>query len=565
MLRITKLTLFSNHIIVNSFDFSNQVNFIRMGNSKGKSSLFSLVDYLLGSSTITLSEETFKNIDYVELQTNHGIFGRKTFDKNHFTYRLRAEDGKQTVGEDYYKSQIENACLDGDSSERDSVRELADENVTYRTYTLFNFLDEHYLGQIEKNIFSKQMLLDYYRGKYIFDYVFNKNNIKRINTLKKEIDELNKKGARTSVERELYLGKTNRLQSLFADLGLDYRGNAMQKNAEILNKYEKELLIANSQIKQSEDYYYLWDVLNSITNTIRKLKEQKMSLKSQNELNEKRIVLLGSLKELFDGSESDNIVNPIIEMINKCQTVGVAAEQSDFDETISELEKRKKDIQKEIYRIKAVNSEINVDTKRGKVAEARVLLQDILSYKDKGEENVEEEIKNKRKEIRELRNSYDVKIEERVSTLINHYYSSLKGKGYSFIDRDYEKNDFRLSFNYKKMTVLGYTTIISESGEKYNAITMLESMSRQTVIQLCAYFAFNQLFKQEFNFPIISTLFLDNVSKPFENSNKPLLYDLLTLFTSEVKDFNVIVTTDCDEDNKGTRVFYENGLNPILG
>lgn len=114
------------------------------------------------------------------------------------------------------------------------------------------------------------------------------------------------------------------------------------------------------------------------------------------------------------------------------------------------------------------------------------------------------------------------------------------------------------------MTILGYTTIVSEKGEKYNAITMLESMSRQTVIQLCAYFAFNQLFKEEFNFPIINSLFLDNVSKPFENANKPILYDLLKLFTSEVKDFNVIVTTDCEEDNKGSNVFYENGLNPFL-
>ncbi len=565
MLKIIKLSLISNKQIVRTFDFSKPISFIKMGNSKGKTSLFSLIDYLLGSSTIIISSETFKKIDYAELHTNHGIFGRKLFEKNYFTYRLRNEDGSQVVSEDYYKGQIENACLNGDTSERDSVRDLADENVTFRTYTLFNFLDEHYLGQIEKNIFSKQMFLDYYRGKYIFDYVFNKKNIDRINALKKEIDELNRKSAKSSLEKELFNKRINAIQSIFADLGIDYRSNNLQKNVEILDKFEKELLSSNSQVKQSENYYYLWDVLNNINNTIRKLKEQRLSSKNQNELNEKRMVLLNSLKDLFDGSQSDEIIAPILEIVKKCETISVAVESSDFDEAITELEKRRKEIQKEIYRIKAVNSVIDVETKRTKVAEARVLLQDVCSYREKDEINIDEEIKKRRKEMRELRNGYDTSVEDKVSNLINFYYSSLKNKGYSFIDDDYEKNNFRLSFNYKKMTVFAYATIEAENGEQYDAIAMLESMSRQTAIQICTYFAFNQLFKQEHHFPIINTLLLDNVSKPFENANKPIIYDLVTLFVSIVKDFNVIVTTDCDEDNNNTSVFYDDGLNPLFG
>lgn len=564
MLKITKLSLISNQQVIRSFDFSNNINFVKMGNSKGKTSLFTLIDYLLGSSSITLSSETFQKIESAELHTNHGIFVRSIFNKNFFGFKLRQNDGLQVVSEDYYKSQIENACLDGVSSERDSVRALADENISYRTYTLFNFLDEHYLGQIEKNIFSKQMLFEYYRGKFIFDYVFNKANIDKINALKREIEELSKKSARSDAEREIQNSKIDRLQSIFAELGIEFRVNNISKNIEELDKCEREFLASNSKINSSGDYYYLWDVLNNVTNAIRKLKEQKNSAKSQSGLNEKRVLLLKSLKELFDDSENGDIVNPIIELIDKCETISAATENSDFDEAISDLEKRKKEIRKEILKIKAANSDIDVETKRSKVAEARVLIEDINSYKDSDDSNNEELIKQKKKEIRELQNGFDANMEEKVSSLINFYYSSLRDKGYEFIEKDYEKDNFRLRFSYRKMTVFGYTTMEAEDGEKYDVITMLESMSRQTIIQLCTYFAFNHLFRIEFNFPIICSLFLDNVSKPLENANKPIIYDLLTLFTSEVKDFNVIVTTDCDEDNKNTSVFYEDGLNPLF-
>lgn len=564
MLKITRLSLISNQQVIRSFDFSNNINFVKMGNSKGKTSLFTLIDYLLGSSSITLSSETFQKIESAELHTNHGIFVRSVFNKNYFGFKLRQNDGLQVVSEDYYRSQIENACLDGISSERDSVRALADENISYRTYTLFNFLDEHYLGQIEKNIFSKQTLFEYYRGKFIFDYVFNKANIDKINALKREIEELSKKSARSDAEREIQKNKIDRLQSIFAELGIQFYVNNISNNIEELDKCERELLASNSRINSNGDYYYLWDILNNVTNAIRKLKEQKNSAKSQSELNEKRVLLLKSLKELFDDSENGDIINPIIELIGKCETISVAAENSDYDEAISDLEKRKKEIRKQILEIKAANSDIDIDTKRSRVAEARVLIEDINSYKDSDNSNNEELIKQKKKEIRELRNGFDANMEEKVSSLINFYYSSLRNKGYEFIERDYEKDNFRLRFSYRKMTVFGYTTVEAENGEKYDVITMLESMSRQTVIQLCTYFAFNHLFRAEFNFPIICSLFLDNVSKPLENANKPIIHDLLTLFTSEVKDFNVIVTTDCDEDNGNTSVFYEDGLNPLF-
>ena len=564
MLKIIKLSLISKQQAVRLFDFSNNINFIKMGNSKGKTSLFTLIDYLLGSSSITLSQQTFHEIDSAELYTNHGIFIRSIIDKNYFGFKLRQNDGLQVVSEDYYKNQIENACLDGVFSERDSVRALADENISFRTYTMFNFLDEHYLGQIEKNIFSKQTLFEYYRGKYIFDYVFNKNNINRINLIKNEIEELNKKNASSDAKRHIQKNKQDRVRSIFAELGINFKINDNKKNIEELIKYESELLMSNSRIKEAEDYYYLWDILNNVTNTLRKLKEQKLSIKKQNELNEKRIMLLKSLKELFDGSSGDNIIEPIIELISKCEMVNIAAENSDFNETINELEKRRKEIQKEIYSIKAANSDINIETKRMRVAEAKVLIDDINSFIDKDIPDYEELIKQKKKEIRELRNSYDVSMEDKVSSLINYYYSSLKGKGYEFIEKDYEKNNFRLHFSYKKMTVFGYTTMEAENGKRYDVVTMPESMSRQTVIQLCTYFAFNHIFKTDFKFPIICSLFLDNVTKPLENANKPIIYDLLVLFTNEVKDFNVIVTTDCDEDNRNTSKFYEEGLNPLF-
>lgn len=564
MLKIASLSLISNQQVIRSFDFSRNISFIKMGNSKGKTSLFILIDYLLGSSSTTLTSRTFQKIESAELHTNHGIFVRNLSDKYFFGYKLRQDDGLQVVSEGYYKTQIENACLEGETSDRDSVRALADENITYRTYTLFSFLSEKCLGQIEKNIFSKQNYIEYYRGKYIFDYMFNKANIDKINSLKNEINELNKRSARSYAEREIQKSKSDRLQSLFADLGIEFHSNNMKKNSEELNNLESGLLASNTQIKATGDYYYLWDIYNNVTNTIRKLKEQRLSAKNQGELNEKRILLLKSLKELFDGSENSDIVNPIIELISKCETISVAAENSDFDETISDLEKRKKEIKNEIYKARAINSDIDVDAKRTRVAEARVLIEDIGIYKDKDDSNLGELIKQKKRAIRELRNSYDTNMEEKVSSLINHYYASLKNKGYEFIDKDFEKNNFRLHFNYRKMTVLGYTTVKAENGTEYDVVTMIESMSRQTVIQLCTYFAFNHLLRSDFHFPIICSLLLDNVSKPLENANKSIIYDLLSLFTKEVNDFNVIVTTDCDEDNNNNSVFYEDGLNPLF-
>ena len=136
MLKIVNLSLISGKQVIRSFDFSRNMTFIKMGNSKGKTSLFSLIDYLLGSSSTKLSSETFQKIERAELYTNHGIFVRSISDKSFFGYKLRQDDGVQVVSEGYYMSQIENACLEGETIDRDSVRALADENITYRTYSM---------------------------------------------------------------------------------------------------------------------------------------------------------------------------------------------------------------------------------------------------------------------------------------------------------------------------------------------------------------------------------------------------------------------------------------------
>ena len=70
------------------------------------------------------------------------------------------------------------------------------------------------------------------------------------------------------------------------------------------------------------------------------------------------------------------------------------------------------------------------------------------------------------------------------------------------------------------------------------------------------------LLNEKFKFPIMNTIVLDCVSKPFDDMNKKMIYELLSYYSTLNENFNFLVTTDTITDSDER--FELNGLNPLF-
>lgn len=563
MLKIEKIKLLSNRKTINEIELINKINYIFSPNSTGKTKLVELIDYLLGSSKIILDSRTFYGIDTVELVTNKGIFSR-TVNGDVFAIKLRERDEFEIVNLEIYKSKIEEFMLDGDYTDIALIKQIADLNLSYRTFTIFNFLSQYHLGTIDKTIFTKMNNFEYYRAKYIFKYMFNKNNYSRIQELKNENAKLKRELSLNQFEKDKYDKNVLEVKNIFSKLGLNFE-KELSKNALVLDKYINDLLSLEKNNNNSKnDYYYLMMVLSKIDNQRKMIIEQKKQSKFQKDLNNKRLLLLDSLNEFAHG-EYEYISSPIKDLVEKCNLLNTIMNDQEFDGIIKSLNEQRKKIILDINKINDNYNGQNYEEKKELVSKAKFILESMKEFKKINLSEIDKTITKNNEEIRKLENEYDINLENKINEKINEYYSLFKCGPYDFINEDYSDPTFHLKFSYKKMSINGYVTKNDSHGAKYEVIQMIGSMARQTFIQICTYLAFIDVIKNDFQFPIMNTFIFDCVSKPFDDNNEKMVCELLKHFTSVHENINFLVTTDttrvCDK-----KLCFElkYGLNPLF-
>ncbi|MCP3808701.1 hypothetical protein NLX78_15800 [Paenibacillus sp. Lou8.1] len=507
------------------YEFKPGINYFKGKNSSGKTEFYSFIDFMFGSS-----EDIRKKPWY------NGTLAKATmqFEYNGLNFKI-SRTSNPNINYLYYSDEEETAFIDlreykgrlnkifaRDIDLLKDLKNFTEEELTYRSFTMFNFLGEKRQGAIH-DFFDKCSDVKYsVKLAPILNFIFNKH-LERIYELQKELNSL------LSEVRELETA-TARYDFIFAQInknlqklgtGIWYSG----KNAEDIKIKLNEIKNMNDLVlsKKEKNIADLEVMYSNISEQI-KIYENRISDYKQIERdNQNRKLLLEKLNSLLgENSDFEYLVSPLQKLISELDSTISFSKFLIGDSTINELKKQREQVKMEIKRNDSRFRLFSMEEK----AKAIIIIEDYLSADIR---SYEDELKQKKKRIKEIReelrvlqNSDDNKKIEELSKFITDLYQSAKDIS-SVVDDDFNQEGFKIQY-LKKGNILQPTIIKTEFDEnelkeKKAVNYYIGSMARHTLIQLCGYFGFLKILIEENKYPIIPILVIDHLSKPFDHSN----------------------------------------------
>lgn len=195
MFKIDNLVLmdFENHSF--TYNFSEGINYFIGSNNTGKTEFYKFIDFMFGSGM------NIKNYDWyngclqkatMKLTVNgksYWITRTEHPEENYFKVDGDVETESISLAE--YKEKL-NEIFAYDEVSLRRLREFVEENMSYRAFTMFNFLGEKGQG-LTRDFLDKCRDIKYsVKLAPILNYIFN-DNIERIAEIKQKIEELKKK------------------------------------------------------------------------------------------------------------------------------------------------------------------------------------------------------------------------------------------------------------------------------------------------------------------------------------------------------------------------------------
>ena len=213
-----------------TYDFSEGINYFIGKNDSGKTEFYTFIDYMFGASLQLYKRDWYKDsLLFADLyfKSNDIVFvlTRYLKDENKNYFRYVDEDDSEPIRLDEYKERINRVLAQDDNCLRE-LRSFVGEDISFRTFTLFNFLGENRQGVLN-DFFDKCSDLRYsIKLPAILNYVFNKN-LAEIEKLKKT--EANLASSLESIEKRIAQNEEvkNRINRQLEILGIEkvFTGN----------------------------------------------------------------------------------------------------------------------------------------------------------------------------------------------------------------------------------------------------------------------------------------------------------------------------------------------------
>lgn len=557
MFKIDKLIMRSTLDEEYTYEFDYGINYFKGKNSSGKTEFYKFIDYMLGSSEKinkqywykdTLKEATmeiwYDEIRYVFTRTMNSEI-------NYFNYK--DEERGESIGSVEYKDKLNSIFAKEDSTLKD-IREFTDENLTYRAFTMFNFLGEKRQGALNDFLDKCSDIKYSIKLNPILNFIFNKN-LSLILKLKKELEEL--ESEIKSIERDasrfdFVCSKVN-LNLCKLNISAIYNGRNLEK---IRNEIES---IKKMEVKNSKDnnktIAELEVIYNNLDEQIKIYENRILDSKNMSIEGENRKILLSKLKMILNSTnELQYLVEPISNLINDLESSISFNKYIINDITIKEMKRQREKIKNEIlcndYRFKR----FNIDEKTKAIS----IIEDYLS-----EDIIDNEValKEKRKRIKEikdsikiLQNADDVQKVDDISNNITNLYKSAD-KVSELVKHDIDIEGFKIQY-FKKGNILqpmissnennDTGVIIDGKVEKYYT----GSMARHTLIQLSGYLSFLELLIKEDKYPIVPILVIDHISKPFDSINRRAIGGIIQKFYERIDKKDIQIFMFDDENNE---------------
>lgn len=500
-----------------TYKFASGINYFRGKNDSGKTEFYKFLDYMFGSSEMINEQPWFKDslkkasieMTYDEIQY---VLTRTMYpDVNYFCYK--DEPSEQIINLDEYKDKLNSIFTKNEQLLR-HIRNFTEENLTYRSFTMFNFLGETRQGVLN-DFFDKCSRVEYsVKLNPILNFVFN-NNLERIFELKKELEGLQKEleDLEQRSQRFDFICQHINLQLNKLNAKIVYNGRNADDVKEVI-KQIKDMEDDNKPVK-NKPISELAAMYNSINEQIKIYENtiadgKRMEVESRN-----REALLTNLKQLIaDKAEFQYLIQPLVELLDDLDKNISFSKYIISDNTIKELRNQRLLVKNEIanndYRFRC----FSITEKAKYIAIVEEYLGIDIVYSEDELKEKRKRIRDIKEEIRILQNSDDTSKINALSKAITDLYVSTKEVS-DVVKEDTNKTGFRIQY-YKRGNIL-QPMITTDEGDN-NFYT--GSMARHTLIQLCGYLCFLDLLLSEQRYPIIPIIVVDHISKPFDETNR---------------------------------------------
>lgn len=568
MFKINKLTMFDIEGKDHTYQFSKGINYFKGKNSSGKTEFYLFIDFMFGSSEDIMkkpwySDSLSKATMVFEYNTNTFSVSR-TRNPNQNYLHHGDEKISESIDLREYRSKL-NSIFAQDIELLKDIRNFTNEELTYRTFTMFNFLGEKGQGRIQDFLDKCSDIKYSVKLNPILNFIFNKN-LEDIFKLQNELEILSKEVKDLEINQqkhEFIIGQVNEnLKKIGGNVW--YTG----KNSDEIRAFISSIVDMESVKKQSKkrNIADLEVMYNSLSEQIKVHENYTVDVRQFEKENANRRKILFKLKELVDeNSDFSYLVEPMQKLLGDIDNTIFFSNYMINDNTVKELKKQRDQIKIEIRRNDSRFKVYSLEEKSKAIA----LIEEYLSI------NIivnEDNVKRKKKRIRELKeelrglqNSDDIEKINEVSDFITGLYSSARDIS-SVVSDDIQQNGFEIRY-LKKGNIL---QPMVHSDEKDTVSTdkhvnyYIGSMARHTLIQLCGYLAFIKILIEDSKYPIIPILVIDHISKPFDINNSGAIGKVISKAYETIGKENLQIFIFDDENFEKLNIYPDHSENLVI-
>ncbi|EDJ0212098.1 hypothetical protein GD462_00725 [Listeria monocytogenes] len=562
MFKILNLNLINVNKEEYTYSFKAGINFFKGKNDSGKTEFYKFIDFMFGSSYDISNIPWYENLEKAVMVfqkdgIKYKIVRTKNSNINYFDYIDEPNYDNNEIDFEEYKAKLMAVFSPNEKNLRE-LRAFIDEDITYRTFTLFNFLGETRQGVVN-DFFDKSHEIKYaLKLDSILNFIFNKN-LEAINQLKIEFNSLTSDVNKIQAELESNNFIRKRINGLLLQLGVKKIFNG-KNSSDIYMEIEKFEKMEEKPTNDKVDLSSLEIYYNTLSEQINEYDKIIQDSKQIENDNRNRESLLRNLQELVrDKKDYQYLINPIISTLNELENSISFSRYVRQDEVVKKLKEQKNDVKDEIQRQSSKFKMYSFNEKTEKI----VILKDLLGQKN-NEIDLEDLEKKKRRikeiryELKKLQNSEDKEKLNKISNLMTTLYKS--SKEISTISKtDFNNEGFHLEYIKKGNSI--QTIIFDELNDKKDRY-YIGSMARHTMMQLCGYLSFLVMMIKEDRYPLIPFLVLDHISKQFDKENGKAIGSILAELYKNIdkEDLQIFIFDDETCENLNISADYSENL-----
>lgn len=518
------------------YSFDEGINYFKGVNSSGKTEFYKFIDYMFGSSSEIKNKEWFKGTlkdAKLSFEFNELNYELKRSIKGENFFRYADEEWSNSIALAEYREKL-NSIFFSNVKEKNEIKRFTGEMLSFRTFTLFNFLGERSLGIIN-DFFTKSRDIKYStKLSSILNYIFN-DNLEKILKLQEEL---------SLIESEIKELEKNLNRHNFLEANINKNLRKLGLSMKFSKKNKERVLEEISKIKSFEDdkkkslsskpTSELEVIYNNLDEQIRIYKNTIEDNKQILNENKNRDKMLKSFLELSNGQKDyAYLMKPLLALIKNIEKSISFNKYMITNSTLKELENQRNNVKNEIMLNESRFIRYDLSEKSRSIALLEEYLQHFTECDEQELDEKRKKAKSLKSEIKVLQNSNNEDKITQLSNNITELYMATKDTS-GIVKNDSNLNGFYIKY-YKKGNIL-QPTIRDETSqnEELQKNYYTGSMARHTLIQLCGYLGFLEMLLKDEKYPVIPMLVIDHISKPFDLKNKKAIGGIFEKFYEEI-------------------------------